>query len=214
MNMGMHFVAPEYKEKVFTCPHCNATAKQHWSNVQKLPGGYVPLMEGFYGSDAAATPQWELHISVCDVCGDFLLWYNEERIYPLGNSIENPIDDMPEDVMNLYNEARDIVQRSPKSACALLRLALEKVLVHLGYPKNNRIVDNINKLKKDGKVDEYVHAALESVRLVGNNAVHPGKIDIDDNPQYAYTLFKLLNYIVDELIARPKRAKAFRESIR
>lgn len=212
--MKIQFVEPKYEERVFTCPNCQATAKQKWSTVQKFDTGDGATIKGWFETPGArnVTPQWELDISICDVCDKFILWYEGERVYPSLSSVEEPAEDMPVEVKQLYNEARAIVQLSPKSACALLRLSLEKILVHLGYPKSNKLVVNINKLKEDGKVDEYIYAAMDSVRLLGNNAVHPGKIDIDDNPEYAFKLFKLLNYIVDELISRPIRAKAFRES--
>ena len=49
-----------------------------------------------------------------------------------------------------------------------------------------------------------VQRALDIVRVVGNNAVHPGVIDFRDNPEIALKLFKLINIIVEQMITQPK----------
>ncbi|HFR4183370.1 TPA: DUF4145 domain-containing protein [Bacillus cereus] len=223
--MEKMFLPPKCDEKVFTCPHCKSKTKHHWTTIEKHPGAYrlvfssyVPESTGPKAKPYIITEEnkkkhMKLKVSVCDICEQVTLWYAEKMLFPSAYNVEDPNADMPEEVKVLYNEAREIINLSPKSSCALLRLALEKLLVHLGCSKNKKIVENIRAMKEQGKIDEYVHAALESVRIIGNKAVHPGKIDIDDQPKYAYTLFGLLNYVVDELISRPARIKAFRESI-
>lgn len=45
---------------------------------------------------------------------------------------------------------------------------------------------------------------LDVVRVIGNNAVHPGELDIRDDPEIAGKLFKLVNMVVDAMISRPK----------
>jgi hypothetical protein len=42
------------------------------------------------------------------------------------------------------------------------------------------------------------------LRVVGNNAVHPGQIDLEDNRHIAVKLFDMLNFIAEELITKPK----------
>jgi hypothetical protein len=51
------------------------------------------------------------------------------------------------------------------------------------------------------------------VRITGNNSVHPGRMDMDDNREMAEGLFMLLNEIADEAIARDKRIDGFYESL-
>jgi hypothetical protein len=43
------------------------------------------------------------------------------------------------------------------------------------------------------------------VRVVGNNAVHPGEMDVNDDPRTALALFGLVNEITEAMIARPRR---------
>ena len=54
-------------------------------------------------------------------------------------------------------------------------------------------------------LDPHIQQALDYCRVVGNNAVHPGKINLEDSPEIAQTLFEMINYIIEDLIARPKR---------
>ena len=51
------------------------------------------------------------------------------------------------------------------------------------------------------------------VRVVGNNAVHPGQINLDDNKEIALVLFKVLNMIAEEFITKPKEIDTLYEEI-
>ncbi|QXE17642.1 DUF4145 domain-containing protein [Clostridium sp. 001] len=63
--------------------------------------------------------------------------------------------------------------------------------------------EDIGSLVKKG-LDSKVQKALDTVRVIGNNAVHPGTIDLNDNKDIAYSLFGLLNFIVQQMITQPK----------
>jgi hypothetical protein len=109
---------------------------------------------------------------------------------------------MPLEIAPDYDEARAILPFSPRASAALLRLVLQKLCKHLGQPGKN-INDDIGALVKSG-LSPVVQQALDSVRVIGNNAVHPGELDLNDKPEIALALFKLLNFIVDEMITRPR----------
>ncbi|MFG0456502.1 hypothetical protein [Shewanella mangrovisoli] len=53
-----------------------------------------------------------------------------------------------------------------------------------------------------------VQQALDYCRVVGNNAVHPGEIDLNDNPEIANSLFEMINFIVEVRISQPKKVAA------
>ena len=47
--------------------------------------------------------------------------------------------------------------------------------------------------------------ALDSIRVIGNNAVHSGGIIMDEKNDVASELFVLLNIIVEQLITQPEK---------
>ncbi|WP_425509557.1 DUF4145 domain-containing protein [Xanthomonas sontii] len=118
---------------------------------------------------------------------------------------------MPEAVQADYEEAAAVIGRSPRSAAALLRLALQKLLKELGLPGNSIDAD-IKALVIAGLPAE-VQKALDYCRVIGNEAVHPGEIDLNDTPELAVALFEMLNFIVADRIERPKTIEALYEKI-
>jgi hypothetical protein len=100
-------------------------------------------------------------------------------------------------------EAGEIVDLSARGAAALWRLAIQKLMPHLGENGKN-INDDVGALVKKG-LDARAQKALDAVRVIGNNAVHPGAIDLNDDKAAAIKLFDLVNYIVETQITAPKK---------
>lgn len=190
--------APAYGAKAFRCPICSAYANMRWLNPFGVGAIYRPFM-----------------ISRCDGCDQELLWRIEVReteegdqqfgriIYPPASTAPMHHIDLPEDLQQEYNEARAIVEQSPRGAAALLRLCLEKLCAHLTGNDGKSINDNIKDLvAKDLPI--RVQQSLDYLRVVGNNAVHPGQIDLRDTPEMVLAMFGLINFIVDNQITQPK----------
>lgn len=125
-------------------------------------------------------------------------------LYPITNlaSIPLPSPDMPEEVTNDYNEARAIFGNSPRSSAALLRLALQKLCKHLGEPGEN-LNDDIGALVAKG-LSRQIQQALDIIRVIGNNAVHPGEIDLHEEKETVLKLFEIINFIVNQMITQPQ----------
>ena len=73
--------------------------------------------------------------------------------------------------------------------------------------KGKNLNENIASLVKKG-LEGDIQQALDIVRVIGNHAVHPGQIDLNDNKAIATALFGLVNLIVERQIATPNRIKA------
>lgn len=188
----MKYIPPKRGVRAFTCPHCGVLARQYHYSVNSAE---------FTGSNQHSQSD-PIASSVCEHCGMYSLWNGAVMIYPNRGEVPLPNQDTPKDVKQDYEEAATIAALSPKAAAALLRLAIQKLCVHLGG-KGENINDDIAFLVKNG-LPEKVQQSLDIVRVVGNSAVHPGQIDIDD-AQIVGNLFDLINVIVETMISVPKK---------
>ena len=48
---------------------------------------------------------------------------------------------------------------------------------------------------------------MDAVRVIGNEAVHPGTLDLKDDVDTATRLFDLLNIIAEQMISNPRHVK-------
>ena len=113
-----------------------------------------------------------------------------------------PNPDLPVEIREDFGEAAKIFPTSPRGAAALLRLAIQKICVELGEPGKDLNRDIASLVKKGLHV--HVQQALDYVRVIGNNAVHPGQIDVKDDGATAEKLFGLINVIAEIMISQPK----------
>ena len=185
------YIPPEVDEGAFHCPHCEVYAEQSWENIDRYyRSGRQQIIDG--------------RSSKCNHCQRYTLWVGEEMVYPKGSPAPLPTEDMPNDVKEDFNEARKVVNESPKAAAALLRLAMEKLARELTGEENRTLHNMIGDLVEEGRIDERVQQALDSVRVVGNEFVHPGEMDERDSRETALRLFDLANTIVELTITRER----------
>lgn len=201
--MAQDYIPPKFRANAFNCPHCGAFAHQEW----RLS---VDSHEASNGSGVYSRLQ-RLSASICARCGNFALWKEEQLFYPPIYVAPLPATDMPEKVKEDYEEARSIFSQSSRGAAALLRLAIQKLVIALGESGDNLNASIGNLVKKGLRAD--IQKALDVVRVVGNNAVHPGVLDVKDNPDMALSLFKLTNLIVEDMITKPKEVAELYEAL-
>lgn len=193
--MNNKYIQPNQTADSYTCPHCNTLSQMerysHYfsSDVLQSINGCLDIRN-------------RLTIHRCQCCGKKIIWNDDTYIYP-DIVAEEADPNMPEEVKQLYNEAGLIYNKSPRAACALLRLAIDRLCNELGETDRD-INKNIAELVKKG-LPLSIQQALDVVRVVGNKAVHPGQIafDVDDNGT-AIMLMHLLNIIVTRMISEPK----------
>jgi hypothetical protein len=184
---------------MFTCPHCSGVTQQEWSSVRLFiqeTNSNQALLNMF-------RPLESYRFSCCRVCRAIAVWSDEKLLWPVPNDVPPASPDMPTEVKADYEEARVIYHLSPKAAAALLRLALQRLCVKLGGTGKD-LNSDIGKLVQDG-LPTKIQQALDVVRVIGNNAVHPGQIDIDDDPTVVLALFELVNIVVADMISQPLR---------
>lgn len=188
---------PAFKKGAFHCQVCAVFAPQAW--------------ERLYDGHSVPTP---IYTDTCSNCGFISYWHkldsgthaDARMLYPVLTAAPLPHPEMPEDVKQEYQEAARIVAQSPRGAGALVRLALQKLMAHLGE-KGKDLNEDIGSLVRKG-LDPDVQRALDALRVVGNNAVHPLELDLRDDQETVGALFGLINFIVEDRIARPKKLDA------
>jgi hypothetical protein len=96
-------------------------------------------------------PLVNVSVSGCYSCERLSVWINSRVVYPpLRHGVE-PNADLPEEVIRDYDEARSIVDLSPRMAAALLRLAIQKICIFLGEP-GKKIDDDIASLPSNRQI--------------------------------------------------------------
>ncbi|MFA7119451.1 MAG: DUF4145 domain-containing protein [Sphaerochaetaceae bacterium] len=182
------YQTPRFKTTSFNCPFCSAFSQQNWHYLYYLNSAYRTLNNA--------------EICFCSHCKEYSIWHNETMIYPNFVGVEPASQDLDQDIQNDYQEAAEILQRSPRGAAALLRLAIQKLSIQLGE-KGKDLNKDIGNLVKKG-LPIKVQESLDTLRVIGNEAVHPGEMDLRDDMAVASSLFKLVNFIAEKLITEPK----------
>lgn len=212
------FIAPKPLLEVFTCPHCDVTARQQWYgnhnaiplDTDAVPAVYYKTTRGIVCNNKEIST-WAF--CECENCKKLTVWHSEEMVFPKHPNGQEPSPDMPDDVRDVYLEADSVLELSPKSAAALLRLALQMLLKDVLQDKATDYIDRDIKQLKTMTGNDTLIKALDTVRVFGNESVHPGTIDLNETTEDAEYLFTVLNMIVEYLISQPRRLNEMFEQI-
>jgi hypothetical protein len=202
-------VSPEEAEK-FGDGIDDAKARERMIAWGRRMAKKLPFLAGAK-RDPYALDIYNLYVSKCFNCDDIAMWIGDTLAYPQLSVVPAPNVDLSDEAKRDYREAAAIVEKSPRGAAALLRLAIQIVVIDLGCDGKN-LNDDIASLVAKG-LDKRVQQALDVVRVVGNNAVHPGELDIRDDATTARRLFELLNLIADIMISQPKHVASLYETL-
>jgi hypothetical protein len=194
--MSVPYTPPSYEKEAFNCPFCGAYSNQLWYRTST--NEYHPTKEGDRATSVA-----DFALAYCARCLGYSCWYKQKMIYPSTGMAPPPNPDLPKDIKTDYEEARSISSTSPRGAAAILRLAIQRLCIELGEEGKDLNTDIANLMKKG--LNEKVQKALNSVRVIGNEAVNPGQMDPRDDAETVRKLFGLVNLIVEMMITQPKR---------
>lgn len=233
-----NYQAPEFQKKSFYCPHCGHLATQDWSDDIAFLEGLFQYQEQLffdYRTNRSVTehhqeairiflqnikPQFLTYssrpyfLATCGGCEQFSVWIDEKIVHPLTSSAPLPVENMPENVKEIFEEARQVQPFSPRAAAALLRVALEELTKHLGEATGS-LNTRIGNLKKQG-LPEKVIKGLDIVRIVANEGgAHAGQIDLKgkDNQETVNDLFSLINLIIERTISDNDRIESFHNQL-
>ena len=148
-----------------------------------------------------------LTVALCEACNQESVFANGRLVLPVQNEAPLPAADLPEALQQDFEEARQVLPVSPRGAAALLRLVVQKLLPLIGADEDD-INKMIGQLVANGKINPQIQRALDAVRIIGNEAVHPGTMDLQDDERTALSLFGLINYIVEKAITEPNEINA------
>ncbi|MGV0820818.1 DUF4145 domain-containing protein [Martelella sp. AMO21009] len=146
-----------------------------------------------------------LFLERCHHCGGVSVWKYDVMLYPSEQEIAPNID-LSEGIKRTFIEASRCLSASPRASAALARLALQELCIELGCSPKKKLDAQIGELVSRG-LPEKIQKMLDGVRVVGNNAVHPGQLDLRDDRQTAKFLLVCINRIVEKMITEEREAE-------
>lgn len=205
MKYSEHF-PPQLGKGEYHCPYCNVYAKQFYGHLHSLTQFKWASPVDSQSTFHEAIPK-EWIATKCQRCAQIAFWHKENLIYPKKSTAPIPNTDLSDEIRADYLEAAQVLTDSPRSAAALLRLALQKLCKQLGE-KGENINEDIKSLVAKG-LNPLVQKSLDALRITGNNAVHPGEINLNEEPERVFKLFELINFIANKMITEPKEIEGF-----
>jgi hypothetical protein len=135
-NDGLPFVpGKDFMMRVAQPPVSEAEAQMRTEMLEQVnrlfKGEVFKQSCGFTSSE---TELANVHVSECYSCGRLAIWHHQAVIYPPQRYEVEASPDLPGDIRRDFDEARTIVNLSPRGVAALLRLCVQKLCIHLGKP--------------------------------------------------------------------------------
>lgn len=180
----MSYISPMAKTKSMTCPYCGSAAifTQHPVLKCFFKGGEMRTYADNYGrafgsgfrierDECEFYEPEQVCLWRCPNCRKLVLEVAGKISYPTGSGI-SAVDCMPQEAKEVFEEAQSIINLSPRAACAMLRICVER-MVNASGAEGGNLDRKINSLGLPATMASVAHAC----RLVGNDAVHNNAID-------------------------------------
>ena len=193
------------------CPYCHRTstivaATNYYTDTQFYESfskdGFIGLVTQII---VCPNPDCREYTISAGLYSAYVDAFREERIddkkrilswslKPQSSAIPQP-EYIPKQIRSDYNEACSILSLSPKASATLARRCLQGMIRNFWGITKGRLIDEINELKNQGKVNSSTMDSIDAVRQLGNIGAHMESdvnliIDIDEGE--ANILIKLL----------------------
>jgi len=161
-----------------------------------------------------------VYVSRCSSCGMLMVWLGDKVLHPMTFEIE-PAEDMPANVRESFVEACSIARLSPRAACAMFRVTLERLVDYVATARaiplkeTDRLFDKIKKLN----LPEDTVRLFSTARLVGNSGAHgslkANEIDFsgEDTFEVTVNMAELINGLVRILVSPYVAEQRLREKL-
>ncbi|KWF60029.1 DUF4145 domain-containing protein [Burkholderia pseudomultivorans] len=206
-----YFPSPDDQAEMLADEELDEESRERFAKYLKRLQSGAPFITADKRNVFADGEIGNVHLSECYNCRGVAIWVHDRLVYPEIAPSILPNDDLSEDVKADFIEARSILSVSPRGAAALLRLAVQKLCVQLGEP-GKHIDTDIASLVKKG-LSPKIQRALDIVRVVGNESVHPGEIDVRDDVETAAKLLTLVNLVAEQMITHPREVDSLYEML-
>lgn len=180
-----------------------------WHNIASLAarqyvcsycGNLIATKEGYFRKGGNINR----YIYICPKCEDPTYFKHDKQIpSPV---LGNPVNDLPDDVGRLYDEARSCTASGSSTAAVLL---CRKLLMHLAVEKGDKpgkkFAEYVEYLGKSGYVPPDGTEWVEHIRAQGNEANHEIKFM---SPAIAEELLQFLEMLLKFIYEYPAKMKA------
>ena len=160
-------------------------------------------------------------VTCCLSCGKFSYWDDGKIAYPAPRGIA-PARDMPKEALKEFLEAQSIIALSPRSACVLLRVCLEKLADYVAqscevpdYKPEAMLWEKIKLLGEKRGITNDIKEICDACRDTGNEFAHKGKYDLSesDTLELAEIMSELTNSLVDLWVKPAAKVARIRQLI-
>lgn len=186
------------------CPHCH---KETGWNVKVIHGGVDARQRAIICNSCQICKGISYDLCLPDEKSQYICHFQLIRLWPIStpSNIPLPNADMPDECKKLYNEAALVFNHSPRAAGALLRLCLQVLLTEAKI-KGKTIDQQIQNLIKSGE-DPMNVLCMDICRILGNECVHPGIIDLNEEGDIAILFFEFINMTATRLFTAKRQVQ-------
>lgn len=151
--------------------------------------------------------------------GDYIVEQGENIIlYPKFPSVTQLSDFIPQKYVDLYQEAEQVNNISPRASATLSRYLLQMILHEELNIKKRNLEEEITELESQSHIPSTLVTFLQVMRRVANFAAHPKKstnsaeiVEIEEGE--SAVMLELINELFDFVFVKPAKEKEFMKRI-